>query len=224
MRDSGPNWAEILTGVGTAVIAFGILLAALQLSESRKTRQAAIAIEVTKKWNERSLIRSRSLFREIVEGGTNLRDEYSRLKRENQRNYFLLQLLPTFFEDLAVLEKTHCLSLEWIDETMGGQVMSSWNRWKETVEDLRKPDDADPDPKQPQRDTSDIFSNFEELATKIYRRRLASRRLRRSAVNRRRMAPRRKGFELAASMTQSAWGWFRSINIAITHKRPPPAG
>jgi len=63
-----PNWAEQLTGIATAVGAVGLIgaigavvFAARQAREARIGRQAAMAVEFFRRWNEDPLVETRRL-------------------------------------------------------------------------------------------------------------------------------------------------------------------
>src|SRR5690242_21736516 len=66
--EMGPNWAEQVTAIATAVLALGIfgavaaaLFAAQQVREARQTRQAQTTAEFFRRWNEDALVESRRL-------------------------------------------------------------------------------------------------------------------------------------------------------------------
>jgi hypothetical protein len=65
---SAPNWAEQLTGIGTALGALGLLgaiLAAIyagrQVREARISREAQTAVEFFRRWNDDALVEARRL-------------------------------------------------------------------------------------------------------------------------------------------------------------------
>ena len=68
MLATAPNWAEQVVAIATAVLAlsvFGAVAAAVfgaqQVRESRRTRQAQMAAEFFRRWNEESLVEARRL-------------------------------------------------------------------------------------------------------------------------------------------------------------------
>jgi hypothetical protein len=63
-----PNWAEQVVAIATAVLALGVfgavaaaVFGAQQVREARRTRQAQMAAEFFRRWNEDSLVEARRL-------------------------------------------------------------------------------------------------------------------------------------------------------------------
>ena len=161
----GPTWTDKVTAwatLGTAlgVIAAGIAAAyaAKQVAESKRARHADIAVDMSRRWDETGLVSCRQGLREMTpEAVKNL---YVDAYAKKDPGYFDMQLLPNFFEDLAVLEKMRIVDLEWIDETLGGATMNYWRQWRLAVEADRV-----------SRQGPKLFENFEKLAEKIRARR-----------------------------------------------------
>ena len=64
----GPNWAEQVTAIATAVGALGLLgalvaavFAGQQVKEARKARESQLAADFFRRWNEDALIETRRL-------------------------------------------------------------------------------------------------------------------------------------------------------------------
>lgn len=65
---TAPNWAEQVTALSTAVLAFGVIgaaaaavLGAHQVRETRRSRHAQTAAEFLRRWNENALVEARQL-------------------------------------------------------------------------------------------------------------------------------------------------------------------
>ena len=155
---SGPNWAEIVTAIGTAVIAIGLFVAAIQVRESRHSRHAAIAVDIAKTWSEPTMVEGR-LFTS-GKRGDELRDFVMELATNRDPNYFVAMREPLFFEWLGALEEFGWIEAEWVNQTLGTAVMTCWERWESTVHAFR--DRPDPDSKT-------ALVNVQELAKRIQR-------------------------------------------------------
>jgi pimeloyl-ACP methyl ester carboxylesterase len=106
----GANWAEILTGFGTLVIglgafaaAYGAMAAARQLRESEKARHIALAVEMSRRWDSPALVTLRRSLRGITPSA--FLQRYETARQANSQDFYNLQLLANFFEDLGALVK-----------------------------------------------------------------------------------------------------------------------
>ena len=68
MQTPGPNWAEQVTAIATAVGALGLLgaigaavVAGRQVREARKSRESQMASDFLRRWDEDSLVETRQL-------------------------------------------------------------------------------------------------------------------------------------------------------------------
>jgi hypothetical protein len=68
MPATAPNWAEQTVAIATAVLGLGVVGAvaaavfgAQQVREARRSRQAHVAAEFLRRWNEEPLVQSRRL-------------------------------------------------------------------------------------------------------------------------------------------------------------------
>ena len=157
----GANWAEAVTGIGTVVIAAGLVFAGFQVRESRRSRHADLAVDVSERWDHEYLVTVRALLTDLTP--EELRTLYLDLYKSRDPEVYILQREPNFFEDLGVLQKLRCISLEWIDETLGGLTVERWRLWSPTIETLRSGISG---PEWPR-----AYSNFERLARKLKKRR-----------------------------------------------------
>src|ERR1700732_2697968 len=90
LKNTGPNWAEIVTAIGTAVVALGLLGAAIQVRESRRSRYASIAVDIAKTWGNADLTEARGILAGIT--AENLSVEFETLRNATPRpdRYFVL--------------------------------------------------------------------------------------------------------------------------------------
>lgn len=84
-----PNWAEQVTAIATAVSAIGLLsavgavvFAGQQAREARIGRQAAVAVEFFRRWDEGPLVETRRLAAQF-ETAEALRDGVKRFNAQN---------------------------------------------------------------------------------------------------------------------------------------------
>jgi hypothetical protein len=134
----GPNWAEIVTAVATAVAAFGLIFAGVGailawrgLAENSKARHAQISLELGKRWD----CEATSKIIKLTRDWTPLHlDLYIRAKLESDGDeYYELERFSNFFEDVGVLYRLRILDLEWIDQTLGSTVIEYWKLWRMNV-------------------------------------------------------------------------------------------
>jgi hypothetical protein len=135
MAAAAPNWAEQMTAIGTAILAVsvvGALIAAVfagqQVREARQTRQAQMAAEFFRRWNEESLIEARRL---IGSFGTHaaLADAFARFVADNAPEAFVLYRELDYFEQLAALERTGAFDVELIRLMVGSLLPERWEMW-----------------------------------------------------------------------------------------------
>ena len=154
----GPNWAEIVTAIGTAIIAIGVIVALVQVQEARHSRHAAIAVETAKTWSEPELIEARLVLAKIPQEA--LCEFVMTLLDRKHPHYFVVIREPLFFEWLGALEQSRWIETSWIDKTLGTSILDCWEKWEDTVAEFQRRQESD----QP-------FCNFKLLAAKIARKR-----------------------------------------------------
>jgi hypothetical protein len=132
---TAPNWAEQVTAIATAVLAlsvFGAVAAAVfgaqQVWEARRTRQAEMAAEFFRRWNENSLVEARRMidgFR-TPEG---LAAAFQRYVAENAPEAYVLYREPDYFEQLAALERFGGVDFELVRSLVGRALVERWELW-----------------------------------------------------------------------------------------------
>ena len=135
-----PNWAEQVTAIATAVsagallIAIGaVIFAGRQAREARIGRQAEMAVDFFRRWNEPEMVETRRL---IAEFGTpeELRDAMTRLVAENARDAYVLYRELDYFEQLGALEEHGGFDFELIRTLLGPRLISRWEMWQPTID------------------------------------------------------------------------------------------
>jgi hypothetical protein len=135
-----PNWAEQLTGIGTAVAALGLFgalgaaaFAGQQVREERKSRQAQVAADLFRRWSEEPLVEARHLIaslgpREEAEAAL------SRYIASNAPEAYVLFRELDYFEQLAALERYDAVDFELIQILLGPTLVERWEMWRPSID------------------------------------------------------------------------------------------
>ncbi len=153
-----PNWAEQVTAIATAVSAVGLLsaigaviFAGVQTREARIGRQAQMAVEFFRRWDEDPLIETRHLVAQF-ETKEDLRDALLRYVADNSREAFVLYRELDFFEQLGALEQHGGFDFEMIKTLLGHRLIDRWELWRPSIEALGG---------------TDVYPMFERLVIKM---------------------------------------------------------
>lgn len=145
MIAASPNWAEQLTGIGTIVSALGIfgalgaaLFAGMQVREERRTRQAQMAADFFRRWNEAPLEETRELVNRF-DGPDALRRAFEQYVATKAHEAMVLYREPDYFEQLAALESEGAIGLPLIEKMIGPALVERWELWRPSVEALHGP-------------------------------------------------------------------------------------
>ena len=136
----GPNWAEQVTAVATAVGAVGLLaalgaalFAGQQVKEARKSRESQIAADFFRRWNEESLIETWRLV-----GGFKTKEELSTAFQgfieSNADEAYVLYRELDYFEQLAALEHVGAFDFELIKLLLGRTLINRWEMWRPSID------------------------------------------------------------------------------------------
>jgi hypothetical protein len=133
----GPNWAEIVTAIATAILAVGAAAALFQLREAKRTRHTEAAARMSSRWEAEPYVEARTIIDGFVDDKA-LRDFLlgAMATRSPARHPLLREL--SFLEELGAMEKLGAISLRWVDETMRSLVVARWKLWEATVLELRR--------------------------------------------------------------------------------------
>jgi hypothetical protein len=136
---SAPNWAEQLTGIATAVGAVGLLgailaavFAARQVREARVSREAQMAAEFFRRWNEDALVESRRLLGRF-QTKEELSTAFARYVAADAPEAYVLYRELDYFEQLAALEKRGAFDLELIKLLLGRTLVERWELWEPAI-------------------------------------------------------------------------------------------
>ncbi len=144
------DWAAVVTAVavlGAAVFAW------FQVRVVRETRHSQVMSAYYERWGEEQLRTARRLT-----ARTSPQEMLTKLETALATDeYYLMVLIPEFFEDLALSVKHRAVTLEVVDEWIGGEVASTWRRWSLVAKKAREGS-----PSQPR-----ALANFEALEADV---------------------------------------------------------
>jgi hypothetical protein len=138
------NWNEV-TAIATSVLALGLLggfgaaaFAAEHVREVRRTREAQMAVEFFRRWNDDPLEESRRLVARY-QSPDELRQAYAGYVAANAREAYVLSREPDFFEQLAALESMGAFPFELIKRMIGPTLITRWEMWQPAIEHAHGP-------------------------------------------------------------------------------------
>ncbi len=136
----GPNWAEQVTAVATAVGALGLLgalgaaaFAGQQVREARKARESQIAADFFRRWNEDALLETRRLVA-TFETKEDLSAAFQAYIASNADEAYVLYRELDYFEQLAALEHVGAFDFELIMLLLGRTLIDRWEMWKPSID------------------------------------------------------------------------------------------
>jgi hypothetical protein len=132
------DWSEV-TAIATSVLALGLVgafgaaaFAAQQVREARKTREAQMATEFFRRWNEDELVESRRMANRF-KSPDELRDAFAAFVAADAPEAYVLYRELDFFEQLAALESLGALDLELINVLLGRTLIERWEMWSPAI-------------------------------------------------------------------------------------------
>lgn len=135
-----PNWAEQVTAIATAVSAVGLLsaigaavYAGQQVREARIGRQAEMAADFFRRWNEGPLEETRRLVDQF-DTGEELRNAFERFIEEGSVEAYVLYRELDYFEQLGALEAHGGFDFQLIRLLLGPRLIARWERWYPSIE------------------------------------------------------------------------------------------
>ncbi len=151
------DWGEV-TAIATSFLALGLLggigaavFAAQQVREARRSREAQMAAEFFRRWNEDGMVQARRLagrFRSADE----LRDAFTAWVTDDAPEAYVCYRELDYFEQLAALESLGAFDLELIKLLLGPTLIERWEMWKPAIRDAHGPG---------------VYPLFERLAGKL---------------------------------------------------------
>ena len=135
-----PNWAEQLTAIATTIGAIGLagaivaaLFAGQQVREARRGRQAQMAAEFIRRWNEDALVEARRLI-DRFQTPQELSAAFQRYVGSGAPEAYVLYRELDYFEQLGALEQRGAFDFELIRLLLGRTLTTRWGMWKPAIE------------------------------------------------------------------------------------------
>jgi hypothetical protein len=129
------NWAEV-TAIATSVLAIGLVggfvaavFAAQQVREARRSREAQMAAEFFRRWNESPLVEARQMVGRF-KSPDELRDAFAAYVAADAPEAYVLYRELDYFEQLAALESQGAFDLELIKLLIGRTLIERWEMWR----------------------------------------------------------------------------------------------
>lgn len=132
------NWAEV-TAIATSVLAVGLLggfaaaaFTAQQARETRRSREAQIAVEFFRRWDEPELVEARRMVARF-KSPEELRDAYAGYVAADAPEAYVLYRELDYFEQLAALERQGAFNLELVKLLVGRMLIERWEMWRPAI-------------------------------------------------------------------------------------------
>ncbi len=138
------DWTEV-TAIATAVLALGLVgalgaavFAAQQVREARINREALMAAEFFRRWNDEALVEARQMFGRYS-SPEELREAFSAYVAVDAPEAYVFYRELDFFEQLAALESRGAFDLELIRLLLGRTLVERWEMWRPALYEAHGP-------------------------------------------------------------------------------------
>ncbi len=138
------DWSEV-TAIATAVLALSLLgaicaavFAAQQVREARRSREAQMAAEFFRRWNEDALVEARQMVGRF-HSAEELRDAFVAYVAADAPEAYVLYRELDYFEQLAALESRGAFDLELIRVLLGRTLIERWEMWRPALHEAHGP-------------------------------------------------------------------------------------
>ena len=137
---SGPNWAEQVTAIATAIGVIGLLatigvaiVAGRQVREARHARQSQIAADFVRRWDEDALVETRRLVAQF-ETKEELRAAFLRFIDTNAPEAYVLYRELDYFEQIGALEEVGAMNFDLLRLLLGRRLIDRWQMWQPSID------------------------------------------------------------------------------------------
>jgi hypothetical protein len=141
---SAVNWSEV-NALATCVLALGLLggfaaalFAAQQARETRRSREAQMAAEFFRRWNEEALVETRRLVARY-KTPDELRVAFAEYVAADAPEAYVFYRELDFFEQLAALERWGAFDVELIKLLLGRILIQRWEMWRPAIHEAHGP-------------------------------------------------------------------------------------
>lgn len=144
MFSAAVNWAEV-TAIATSILAIGLLggigaavFTAQQVREARRSREAQMAAEFFRRWNEDALVETRRMVRRF-KSAEELREALTAYVATDAPEAYVLYRELDYFEQLAALESQGAFDFELIKLLLGRTLIERWELWRPAIHQAHGP-------------------------------------------------------------------------------------
>lgn len=138
MLTTAVDWGEV-TAIATSLLAVGLLggigaavFAAQQVREARRSREAQMAAEFFRRWNEDAIVEARRMVREFKSPAELCKAFTAYVSADATEAYVLYRELD-YLERLAALESQGAFDLELIKLLLGRTLIERWEMWRPAI-------------------------------------------------------------------------------------------
>jgi hypothetical protein len=132
------DWGEV-TAIATSILAVGLLggfgaaaFAAQQVREVRRSREAQMAAEFFRRWNEDALVEARRMVARF-KSPEELRRAFAAYVAADAPEAYVLYRELDYFEQLAALESRGAFDFELVKMMLGRTLIERWEMWKPAI-------------------------------------------------------------------------------------------
>jgi hypothetical protein len=111
---------------------------AQQVREARRSREAQMAAEFFRRWNEDALVEARRMVGRF-KSADELRDAFSAYVAADAPEAYVLYRELDYFEQLAALESQGAFDLELIKLLLGRTLIERWEMWRPALHEAYGP-------------------------------------------------------------------------------------
>jgi hypothetical protein len=138
------DWGEV-TAIATSILAVGLLggigasvFAAQQVREARRSREAQMAAEFFRRWNEDALVETRRMVGRF-KSAEELSEAFAAYVAADAPEAYVLYRELDYFEQLAALESQGAFDLELIKLLLGRTLIERWEMWRPAIHQAHGP-------------------------------------------------------------------------------------
>ena len=138
------DWGEV-TAIATSILAIGLLggigaavFAAQQVREARRSREAQMAAEFFRRWNEDALVETRRMVARF-KSAEELREAFAAYVAADAPEAYVFYRELDYFEQLAALESQGAFDFELIKLLLGRTLIERWEMWRPAIHQAHGP-------------------------------------------------------------------------------------
>lgn len=132
-----------VTGIATAVLALGVIVAWLAVRDAKRTRHGQLIVSLNEQWRSQPILDSLDLYgtytnEDIAALAALLFDPDERpAKPEEVATYGKLAAAANLIETIGVLCEEQAITYEVVYKLWGGQIVQTWKPWEDVFQNVR---------------------------------------------------------------------------------------